>query len=126
MDTFRINLDRNFALAKQNSIKSTAYYQMGAVIVKKRPLSAGYNINKTHPVYANGTDAYTVHAEMHALIKCRADTKGASIYVYREDASGKPAIAKPCKYCMAHIIEAGIRRVYYTIPFEPYYKILEI
>lgn len=116
----------NFRLARQISFRSNAYRRMGAVIAKKRPLSTGYNINKSHPVYANGVEMYSIHAEMHALIRCKSDPKGAIMYVYRENADGMPTIAKPCKYCIAHIIEAGIKLVYYTIPIAPYFELLEI
>lgn len=89
-------------------------YQMGAVIADKRPVSVGCNLMKTHPSYAAGEKWYTIHAEMKALISADFDVKGCDIFIYREDAEGNPAMAKPCNECLKVLIEAGIKRVYYT------------
>lgn len=103
-----------FRLAKSASECSEAFYPMGAVIVDKRPISVGYNKIKTHPEFANGSGWWTIHAEIDALIPTRFDVKGCDIYVYREFANGRLAMAKPCDACLAVLIECGIKNVYFT------------
>lgn len=105
-----------FALAKSASLLSThSKYKMGAVIVNKKPVSVGCNLTKSHPTYANGEESFSIHAEIKAIISCpRSKLQGAEIWVYREDKEGNPAMAKPCLICQKYIIEAGIKKVYYT------------
>lgn len=107
-----------FRIARAYSELSEMNYKMGAVIVRQRPVAGGYNINKTHPVFADGERWYTIHAEMSALMKAAKygmPLKGCAIYVYREDAEGNPAQARPCEECMKMLIESGITEIYYTV-----------
>jgi deoxycytidylate deaminase len=88
---------------------------VGAAIVdKRRPISVGANLLKTHPVYADGKRWFSIHAEMKALISAATDVEGCDIYVYRAKANGWPGMARPCDECLKVLAEAGIRRVYYT------------
>lgn len=106
---------RFFNMAKRLSKKATYCHQLGAVVVKKgKPLGFGYNKpNKTSPHSNN--QFKNIHAELDAILDCsREELQGASIYVYREHKSGKPANSRPCKYCQMLIKEAGIKKVYYT------------
>ncbi len=103
-------------LARSASKMSThAIYHVGAVIVRKRPVSVGANLAKSHPVYADGKRWYTIHAEMKALLSANQDVEGCSIFVYREGADGTAALAKPCDNCMQMLVEAGIKTVYFTV-----------
>ena len=90
--------------------------KVGAVIVDKRPISVGCNKLKTHPIYANGDDWYSIHAEMSALMNAGQDVTGCSIYVYRETAQGHLAMARPCDACLNALIDAGIKTIHYTTP----------
>jgi deoxycytidylate deaminase len=100
-------------------------FQMGAVISRgKRPISIGFNKLKTH---AKWPKAFSLHAELSALLAKRfEDIRGTSVWIYRETADNKPALARPCKICMAALIEAGITEIYYSIPEKPYWKVEKI
>ena len=105
-----------FNIAKQLSYKSEYHHKLGAVIIKKgKILGVGFNKpNKTHP--KSNHPFHTIHSELDAILGVsREDLKGATIYVYREGANGKPVLAKPCKYCQELIKLANIKEVCYTI-----------
>jgi deoxycytidylate deaminase len=88
-------------------------FKVGAAIFRRNKLvSTGYNKNKTHPA---STHPYCrIHAELAALINARQDVKGCDMFVARIRKDGETALAKPCKYCMALLLEYGIRVVSYT------------
>ncbi len=56
----------------------------------------------------------SLHAEMDALKRC-GNPKGATIYIARIGRSGKVGLAKPCSHCQNALINAGIKKVIYTI-----------
>ena len=105
---------RMFDLAKIASDQSNLRCRVGAVILVHKPVSLGFNQSKTHPLYADGLKAYTLHAEITALLRARCDVAGGIIYVYRSDRNNQAGLAKPCSTCMSALIEAGIKRIYYT------------
>ena len=99
---------------------------VGAVAVcGHRIISSACNSQKTDPIQKR----YNVYrfseetpASIHAEIAClkpligRRDInfKHISLYIYRQDKSGAPAIARPCNSCYKLIAELGIRNIYYT------------
>jgi len=94
-------------------------FHIAAVIVKgNRVLSIGVNKNKTHPKQINphtNKIGNSTHAELDAILGVsKENLQGATIYVARQTADGKPANAKPCKCCMKVIEAAGISRVFFT------------
>ena len=111
-------------LAKRESRKSTHEFPMGAVLVGKRPLARGFNTEKTHPKYANPVEhlGTSIHAEMACLIDA-SDTFFVhdTMYVYREDKQGNPALSRPCPNCQKELKARGITTVIYSIPHEPFY-----
>ena len=59
----------------------------------------------------------STHAEIDAIRKMRfqkGGSQGCDLYVYRFYADGSLALAKPCVQCMKKIIEARIKRVFYS------------
>lgn len=103
--------------------------QVGCVIAKdKRIISTG--INGTPPGYKNCCDQfpeynpetdrekhhawsriYEVHAEMNAIAfaaKNDIGIEGAELYT----------ILQPCDECLKNIIAAGIKKIYYVIPYD--------
>jgi len=124
------DLNMYFQLAKAASKLSTHFkHHIGAVIVNKKPVSIGANLSKTHPVFATEENGvYSIHAEVKAIISCpRSKLEGAEMWVYREKADGSVGLAMPCEFCQAIIVEAGIKRVYYTDDVSPEgYGIMEI
>ena len=99
------------------------HYDITAVIYDKRGkvLSIGKNSYiKTHPMQAKyatqqGADyKIYLHAEIHALVKCKQLERAHSIFVSRFDAAGIPRLAKPCPCCLSAIKAAGIRHITFT------------
>jgi len=101
--------------------------QVGCVIAKdKRIISTGYN--GTPPGFKNCNEVfdkdnfdreehhkwskiYEIHAEMNALAyAARNDIgiDGAELYT----------ILQPCDDCLKNIIAAGIKKIYYVIPYD--------
>jgi len=88
---------------------------------KGRVLSIGKNsYTKTHPYMAELAEAYGepnklyLHAEVHAILRCRDLSQAHRIFVTRVNRHGQPAMAKPCGICMSAINAAGITKVEHT------------
>ena len=123
-----ITLPSTFNLAKLASEHSNfRRHKMGAVIVRKRPISVGFNVyGKTHPKFSDQISTWSLHAEISAIIHAQCDIEGSTIYVYRQTADGQAALAKPCLNCYAALLEAGIVRAVYTTSEKPYFTELKI
>lgn len=119
-----INLPNGFRLAKRAFELSNHKRPMGACFMSHgRPISVGRNIKRTHPVYSDGIKTYSIHAEVDAILHSETSLAGTDLYVYRS-VQNKPAMARPCRNCLPLLIEVGVRKIYYTIPIPPYYKVL--
>jgi tRNA(Arg) A34 adenosine deaminase TadA len=89
---------------------------------KGRVLSIGQNnYTKSHTIQAKYAkkagkpESIYLHAEIHAIIKCRSLNKAHKIFISRYDKNGKPRLAKPCPICQNAIKEAGIKIIEYTV-----------
>lgn len=89
---------------------------------KGRVLSVGKNSYvKTHTLQAKHAkkvglpDKQYLHAEIHAISKCRDLNKAHKIAVYRYGKSGQPLLAKPCLICQSAIESVGIEFVEWTV-----------
>lgn len=126
-----MNIAKFFQLARNASqfsdFDNAVSRHLGCVIVyRNRIISVGWNCDKEHPEQKkynkergfNPTNCKnSLHAEIHALIKCQGidiDWSRAAVFIYREFATGKTALAKPCRACQKAIMDKGIKRVYYT------------
>lgn len=98
-------------------------HALTAIIYDKRGrvLSVGQNSYvKTHPLmakYANKCGEpfkQFLHAEVHAILKCKDLSKAYKIFVSRYGRTGNPLNAKPCPICMQAIKEAGIEIIEHT------------
>lgn len=70
-------------------------------------------MGRTHP--RSKSWGNFIHSEIRALIGLsHEETRGASIYVYRETLNGDIAKSKPCEICKNELLRAGIKNVYYT------------
>jgi tRNA(Arg) A34 adenosine deaminase TadA len=96
---------------------------LSAVIYDKRGrvISVGQNSYvKTHPLQAKHAvqvgmpDRQFLHAEIHAIVRCRDLTKAHRIFVSRWDHKGNPALARPCPVCVSAIKAAGIEVIEHT------------
>ena len=94
-----------------------------AVIYDKRGrvISVGQNSYvKTHPLQAKHAaevglpDKQFLHAEIHAIVRCKDLSKAHKIFVSRWDKKGNPMLAKPCPVCMSAIETAGIELIEHT------------
>jgi tRNA(Arg) A34 adenosine deaminase TadA len=98
-------------------------YDLTAVIYDKRDriLSIGKNSYvKTHPMQAEYArkvgkeNNIFLHAEMHAIAKCRDLKRAYRIVVMRFNREGEPRSAKPCPICMEALNHVGIRIIEHT------------
>lgn len=101
----------------------TVKQELTAIIYDKKGkvLSIGQNSYiKTHPLQAKHAskvglpDKQYLHAEIHAIIRCKDLSKAYKIFISRINKHGDPALAKPCPICQSAIKAAGIEQIEYT------------
>jgi tRNA(Arg) A34 adenosine deaminase TadA len=94
-----------------------------AIIYDKRGkiLSIGKNsYTKTHPLMKVHGDKVGLpekiflHAEVHAIARCKDLSKAHKIVVLRFGKNGAPLIAKPCAICQSAIKSVGIEHIEHT------------
>lgn len=102
---------------------SNRRHAITAVIYDKRGmvLSIGQNSYiKSHPYQAmlaqrmGQHHKVFLHAEIHAITRCRDLSKAYKISVFRYNRAGEPVLAMPCEICAAAIDRAGIRFTEHT------------
>lgn len=99
--------------AKQAFLSNHHRFRLGAVVVKSRSvLSQGVNIPKKSP--STPPHRESIHAEVNALRGVK-NPKNATVYVARLDSNNELAMAKPCEYCIEHMIANGINRVVFSL-----------
>ena len=115
-----------FQFAKLEASKSTMRIKVGACLAVGKSVTKGHNKSKTHTKFANPQihTRTSIHAELDCLNKVPT-AEGGEIYVYRE-VDGVPAMSRPCNHCLTFLKSEGIRRIYYTIPHEPYWEMEEL
>ena len=98
-------------------------HELTAIIYDKRGrvLSIGQNnYIKTHPLQAKHAEKVGLpekqylHAEIHAIARCKDLTKAHRILITRFGKNGQPLLAKPCPVCQSAIQAAGIELVEHT------------
>lgn len=101
-------------LAAKQALSSNHHrFRLGAVVVKSRSvLSQGVNIPKKSPDTPPHRES--IHAEVTAL-KGVKNPNGATIYVARLNSNDKMALAKPCEYCINHMMHNGIEQVIFSL-----------
>lgn len=112
--------EKFLSLAKKVSHRSDHHsHKLGAVITRgNRVLGTGHNTMKTHPHSSHFWKS--THAEFMATLSAGYDIKGATVYVYREQKDGTPAMSRPCRYCWDFLMSQGVKKVVYT--FEGSFK----
>jgi deoxycytidylate deaminase len=102
-------------IAERSTLKR---FNVGAMIVKDGDISTGW----AHMSDLQLQKYISIHAEMHAL--WRANPKsldGADCFLVTLSAKSRNRTnSKPCESCMAHLYDAGIRKVYYTVSNDEY------
>lgn len=100
-----------------------SHHQVTALIYdrKGKVLSVGQNSYiKTHPLQAKhalktgNPEKQFLHAEIHAITRCRNLSKAYKIFVSRYNKMGEPVLAKPCPVCISAIHASGIKYVEHT------------
>lgn len=76
--------------------------------VKTHPLQAMYASKAGFP------DKQYLHAEIHAITRCRDIKRAYKIFITRYNKQGEPVLAKPCPVCMSAIVASGIRNIVHT------------
>lgn len=103
--------------------KKSPRHVIKAIIYDKRGriLSIGENnYTKTHPMQSKYAtllgEPYKIflHAEIHAILKCRDLSRAHKIAVFRYGKLNTPLLAKPCPICMSAIEAAGIKHIEHT------------
>ena len=98
-------------------------HDVTAVITDRRGkvLSVGQNSYvKTHPYQAKIAKQVGehhrifLHAEIHAITRCKDLSKAHKISIFRYDKHGNPALSKPCEICSTAIRSAGIFNIEHT------------
>jgi deoxycytidylate deaminase len=86
---------------------------------KSKIKSIGINSRQTHPKAPKTKYGQLVHAEVAAIIGANREIfkNSCVMYVVRVGKANNKAmkLSKPCQYCQAAIIKAGIKNVYYSI-----------
>lgn len=107
------NNDISFLTATAKiAMTSTYRFRMAALIVKSgRVLGGDVNLPKITP--DTPPNRMSTHAEIRAL-KSVKNVQGATIYIARLKSQDECGLAKPCIWCMNHMIDAGISKVVFT------------
>ena len=107
------NSDSSFLSATAKIALTSDYrFRMAALLVKSgRVLGGDVNIPRITP--DTPPNRCSTHAEIR-VIKNTKNTDGATMYIARLLLNNHTAMAKPCVWCLEHIIKAGISRVVYT------------
>lgn len=107
----------NYNLALNIANNSQCRYKHGALITRGgNILSTGINViaHKKGITLRYGRHCITIHAEIKAVLNCRADNvQGTILYSARIGKNGKACISKPCEICAAILKEYGIYQVVY-------------
>lgn len=114
IDDYLSNSDKSFlSTAAKAALSSDYKFRMAAIVVKSgRVLSISTNYHKRSRT--TPPNRWSTHAEIRAL-RNASDTKDSTLYIARLAKDGSYATARPCAWCMEHIITAKINRVVYTI-----------
>lgn len=98
-------------------------HQVTAIIYDRRGKVLGVGQNsyvKTHPLQARHAEKagepykQFLHAEIHAITKCRDLKKAHKIFITRYNKQGQPVLAAPCPICLSAIKESGIKHIEHT------------
>lgn len=119
-----------FEVARQESLKSRHRHKLGACIIGKggKLLSTGFNQVRhcgTGKRFAKWPSSLC--CERDAIRKLdKGELKGSTLFVFRQFADGRSALAMPCSACLELIEFVSIKRVYFTTNNFPFYGELRL
>lgn len=94
------------------------HYRVGACIVYKgRVISVGVNQQlKCHPLTRMFNEFQSIHAEVSSIVRLKNKKilKECKMVVYRENALGELAMARPCPTCLKILKFFNISSIAYT------------
>lgn len=105
------------------ALSNMAHQNITALIYDRRGriISVGQNSYiKTHTLQAKHAkkvgqpEKQYLHAEVHAITRCKDLRKAHKIFVARYNKNGEPMLAKPCEVCMSAIKASGIKFIEHT------------
>lgn len=107
------NKDKSFlSTAGKLASSSDNRFRMACIVVRAGSvLGADVNVTKISP--STPPNRFSTHAEMGAM-QSASDPSGATLYIARLKVDNSTASARPCSWCMQHIIKNEIYRVVYT------------
>lgn len=111
---------------KQSKFSTHHKHKIGGVIVKKsKIISKGYNKLKTHP--ASNHTYKNIHCELDCILKAPNHLlKDAELYLYRNRKSDTIGNSRPCTFCEELVRKFGIKKVYYTVDYAPYWEMIKV
>lgn len=109
--------DKSFlAAASKLALTSDNRFRMACIVVRSGSvLGADINVTKVSP--STPPNRFSTHAEMGA-IQSVSDPYGSTLYISRLKVDNSTASARPCSWCMQHLISKGVYRVVYTTDFR--------
>ena len=110
------NTDKAFlATASKLALTSPNRFKMAAIVVKSgRVLGGDVNLNKISPL--TPPKRFSTHAEIRAMkVARRSNPSGSTIFVARIDSNETPALARPCAWCIEHMLSMHINKVVFTV-----------
>lgn len=131
----KTKIKRRFEIAKKAAMKSDFRVQVGcAVYYKNKLIAIGASTNKTSPLQKkynvfrkfdrnSGNCLDKAHAEIIALSKIKKKNINMSevvFYVVRVCKSEMLSMARPCPACTMALMDAGVRKIFYTTEHNGY------
>ena len=103
-------------MGTKQEVTATIYDRKGKVLsIGKNSYVKTHTLQGKHARKAGKPDAIYLHAEIHAITKCRDLSKAHRILVTRYGKDGQPRIAKPCPVCQSAIDETNISIIEWTV-----------
>lgn len=87
-------------------------FDLAAGLYSTKLMSGGANERRSHSKLYPYRQA--LHAEQVALMSCRSEIEGSTLYVCRSTEEGNFLLSKPCFWCMHMLLKVGVGRVVYT------------
>lgn len=99
----------------KQEVTAIIYDRKGKVLsVGKNSYFKSHTLQAHHAKKVGRPDAIYLHAEVHAITKCKDLSKAHKIVVFRYGKEGRPLLAKPCEVCQSAISAANIRFIEWT------------
>lgn len=102
-------------MSKRHDITAIIYDKRGNVLsigknsyIKTHTLQARYarEVGEDYKIY--------LHAEVHAITRCKKIDQAHRILITRYDSNGQPVSARPCMICQTAIANTGIKIIEHT------------